>query len=678
MEVDRAYGSLTRKRVFLGFVLLVFAAFTARLVQLQLVEGSSYRMRSESQGIKQIVREPIRGAIYDRYGHPIVANIPSYTVLVTPNKITPASKVMLARILATDTATINEKIKLYKTNDYSPVRVWRDVDRQAWARLNELHADLEGVDIVEESKRAYAADVRASHILGYTKEISKGEIALLGDYYTPGDVVGKSGIEKAFEDHLRGEKGYEFVAVNNRGQRVNSFNDGRNDRTPSNGFDLYLGLDMGLQQYAEYLLKGYHGAVVALDPNNGEILAMASAPDYDPNVFSGITTREQYEKLANDPAKPLLNRATQAVYPPGSTWKMLMAIAGLREGYIKPGTTISCPGSFTLGGNTWKCHGAHGAVNARKAIHVSCNVFFYKLALQMGIDVYNKYGRMFHFGQRLDVDVPEGFTRLPSREYYDKAYGVDKWPKGVLVNLGIGQGELAVNPLQLAAYCAALANGGTWYQPHLVRAIKNNQLGQFERSGFNAEKLDIPKDIMDVIHAGMFDVVNTPGGTASGARMPDITVAGKTGTAQAGKGKRDHAWFICYAPYDKPKIAMCVLVENSGFGGTYSAPIARKLIRYYFNRQREEGGTDSTNTAQNPDALRTLDMQAPDGADVQESSMIPQTIRLTAGGPSRRGPCRALPRNPAAITLIAPRAPSPLPRAANDAARFGNDCVSVA
>lgn len=627
MEADRSFGSITRKRAFLVITGAILLIFTGRLVQLQIIQGSEYRSRSEAQGIKQIVREPIRGAIYDRYGHAIVANIPSYSVLVTPNKITPETKVLLARILGTDTTTINEKIKQYKTNDYSPVRVWRDVDRVAWARLNELHTELPGVDIVEESKRAYAGNIRASHILGYTKEISKDEITKLGDYYTPGDVIGKSGIENAFEDHLRGEKGYEFVAVNNRGQRVYAFNDGKNDRTPSNGFDLYLGLDAGLQQYAEQLMKEYHGAVVAIDPNNGEILAMVSAPDYDPNIFSGITSTAEYKKLSEDPSVPLLNRTTQAVYPPGSTWKMLMVVAGMMEGIITPTTTISCPGSFTMGGNTWKCHGGHGSVNAQRAIHVSCNVFFYKLALQLGIDNYSKYGKMFHFGERLGVDVLEGRTRLPSREYYDKSFGKNKWPKGVLVNLGIGQGELGVNPLQLAAYCGALANGGTWYQPHLVRAVKNGQLGQIERVKYEAEDMGIPREVIEVIQKGMYDVVNTPGGTARGARLDSILVAGKTGTAQAGKGKADHAWFVCYAPFDKPKIAMCILVENRGFGGTYSAPIARKLLRYFFTRQREEG--DGILTDDSLDNTRSLNqIELPDiGADVQESEMIPDTLR---------------------------------------------------
>lgn len=621
MEADRSFGSNTRKRAFLVFTLLIFAAFTARLVQLQLIEGSNYRSRSESQGIKQVVREPVRGAIYDRYRHAIVANIPSYSVLVTPNKIGPKSKEMLARILGTDTATINDKIRQYKINDFSPVRIWRDVDHKAWAMLNEWHTELSGVDIVEESKRAYAGDIHASHILGYTKEISKDEIGRLGDYYQPGDVIGKSGIEQAYEDHLRGEKGYEFVAVNNRGQRVNAFNDGKNDRQPSNGFDLYLSLDGGLQQYAEYLLKGYRGAVVAIDPGNGEILAMASAPDYDPTIFSGVTTPAEYAKLANDPANPLMNRATQAVYPPGSTWKMLMGIAALQEEIITATTMHSCPGYFSYGGNIWKCHGAH-TVNVRKAIHVSCNSFFGKLGLQMGIDTFNKYGRLFHFGEKLGTDVLESSTRLPSREYYDKAFGKDKWPKGVMVNLGIGQGELGVNPLQLAAYVAAIANNGVWNQPHLVRAIKNGQLGQIERVKYESEDLGLRPDVLDVIHQGMFDVVNVPGGTARAAHLDSILVAGKTGTAQAGKGKADHAWFVCYAPFDNPKIAMCVLVENSGFGGTYSAPIARKLIRYYFTRQREQGDLPGTEGLDHPGMLPSIG----GGGDVQESEMLPNEL----------------------------------------------------
>jgi penicillin-binding protein 2 len=359
---------------------------------------------------------------------------------------------------------------------------------------------------------------------------------------------------------------------------------------PSNGFDITLGLDGGLQQYAEQLLKGYHGAVVAIDPSNGEILAMASAPDYDPAVFSGVTSREEYAKLANDPAKPLLNRATQAAYPPGSTWKPLMSIAGLTEGLIKPNTVVSCPGSFTYGGRTWKCDAVHGTLAVRRAIQASCDVFFYKLGLAMGIDTYNKWGKLFHFGEKSGLDFDEtNWTNLPSREYYDKHFGKDKWPKGVMVNLGIGQGELLVSPLQLASYCATIADGGVWHQPHLIRYHTNNQLGTKEMFQYETEDLHLRRDILDLVRGGMFDVVNVPGGTAYGIHDDSLQIAGKTGTAQAPGhqfGAKDHSWFISFAPFNAPKIAMCVLVENSGFGSQFAAPITHKLIRYYLTRQK--------------------------------------------------------------------------------------------
>jgi penicillin-binding protein 2 len=275
---------------------------------------------------------------------------------------------------------------------------------------------------------------------------------------------------------------------------------------------------------------------------------------------------------------------------------MLMSIAGLSEGIISPTTTVSCPGSFTYGGHTWKCDGVHGSLAVQRAIQASCDVFYYSLSVKLGIDLYSKWGKLFHFGERLESDVFEGPTLLPSRQYYDRSYGKDKWPKGVMVNLGIGQGELLVNPLQLASYAAALGNGGTWYWPHAVRAVKNKKLNETDIVAPRGENLHIRPDIMQVVRAGMFDVVNTPGGTAYGAfslaRADTIKTAGKTGTAQAPAhqfGDRDHAWCICFAPFDKPRIAICVLVENVGFGAAYSAPIARKLVHYFMTRQKEPG-----------------------------------------------------------------------------------------
>lgn len=579
-----------RRNVFLIVVAAIFTLFVGRLIQLQIVKGSQYRLQADAQGIKRMTIQPVRGALYDRNGYIIVASEGSHTVYVTPNKIDQESKEILATILRRDTAEISELISRYKINPFSPVRIVRDVNDTAWAMLNEHYHELSGVELENESKRYYEESVRASHILGYVKEINREELDR-NNYYVPGDMVGKSGIEKEFEEFLRGDKGFEFVAVNNRGQRIESFNDGKSDQAPSNGFDLYLGLDAELQAYAEYLMKAsnYTGAVVAIDPKTGEILAMVSAPDYDLNIFNGVTTPEEYRSLADNPDKPLTNRATFGIYPPGSTWKPLMAIAGLEEGIITPTSTISCPGSFTYGGRTWKCHGAHGAVSVRRAIQASCNVFFYKLNLQLGIDKYHKWGKMFHFGERLGVDVPEGPTLLPSQAYYDKWHGEGKWPKGVLVNLGIGQGELQVNPLQLAAYVAAIANNGVWIRPHFVSEVKNKQLGTIEPVNYDSEDLGINPEFLKVVQGGMYDVVNVPGGTAGHVKLPDIAVAGKTGTAQNPHGK-DHSWFISYAPFDNPKIAMCALVENSGFGGTHAAPLSRKLINFYLTRQTEGEG----------------------------------------------------------------------------------------
>lgn len=580
----------TRRRLFGLILLAVIGIFTLRLVQLQVIEGSEYRLQADAQGIKKMTIQPVRGAMYDRNGYVVVGSDGSHSLYITPNKFDDRSRLLVADMLGTDTAEINKLVARYKTNEYTPVRIVRDIDDTTWARLNEFYYDLDGVDLENESKRFYSRDVRGSHILGYVKEINREEMET-SLFYSLGDMIGKDGLEIKFEDFLRGEKGYEFVAVNNRGQRIEAFNDGKIDEPPLNGFDLYLGLDAELQAYGEHLMrqKNYTGAIVAIEPGTGEILAMVSAPDYDLEIFNGTTDPKEFAKLTQDETNPLFNRAARAAsYPPGSIWKPLMAIAGLEEGFLDVNSTISCPGSFFYGGRSWACHGGHGAARIDRAIQASCNVFFYKLSLEMGIDVYHKWGTKFGFGTRLGVDVPENPGLLPSREYYDNAFGKDKWPKGVLVNLGIGQGELGVNPLQMASYTATIANDGVKIQPHFVSRIKNKKLDQIQDAVFTYEDLGIKPEHLAIVQKGMHDVVNVPGGTANHVAIEGVKIAGKTGTAQ-NSGGRNHSWFICYAPYDDPEIAMCVLVENSGYGGTYAAPLARQLLNFYFNGVAEMG-----------------------------------------------------------------------------------------
>ncbi len=581
---EEQFGSPQRRLIFLSVVFGILALYILRLGYLQIIQGNVYRLRAETQAIKQITIEPFRGNIFDRNGAMLVHNSPSFSITITPNEFDMAEAPLLGEILGMDTAAIrSEYDRAMQFSRVKPNKIYRDASFEIIAALEENHEYLPGVDIVVESKRLFDFQGNMSHTIGYTREISEKQLAKEGDYYQPGDIIGYAGLEKTYEPFLRGTKGTQYVAVTSTGQKVESFRQGVNDLTSEEGFDLNLAVDKGLQELAEKLLTGKRGAVVAIDPNNGEVLAFVSKPDFDLREFSGRTAGNLYAKLLKDEGNPLFNRATQTIYPPGSTWKMLMAAAALQEGIITPSTVYNCTGGFTYGNRTWKCHHnhAHGAVTVRKAIHVSCNSFFYNLGPKLGMERFTKYGRMFGFGDRTHLDIPEDSPGiLPSIERMNKWYGVKGWTEGRLVNLAIGQGELGVTPTQMAVYCAALANKGTIYQPHIVRSIYNRTLKRTETISYASRKLPINSEYFDVIRGGMFDVVNVPGGTAAAARIEGVDVCGKTGTAQNNHGQ-DHAWFISFAPMNNPKIALCVMVENAGYGGAISAPIAQKLIERY-------------------------------------------------------------------------------------------------
>lgn len=592
------FGSPVRRNIFLVVLFAIGLAYTVRLVQLQIIEGSEYRLRSETQAIKQLTVEPVRGSMYDRNGKLIVNNAPSFTIQITPKDFPKESLPALATILELPEKAIVEKLEKAPSRRL-PVKIYRDADFSMIAAIEENRSLFPGLDIVAESKRIYNFEGNAAHLLGYTKEISERQLATKGDYYRQGDIIGATGLESAYESFLRGQKGVEFAAVNIIGQRVARFNDGKNDVNAEDGFDLTLSIDIDLQDYAESLMAEYRGAIVAIDPSNGEVLAFVSKPDYDLRLFSGRTPPKLYAQLIQDEANPLFNRATLTRYPPGSVWKMLMAIAGLQEGIITPQSTIPCSGSFTFGGRSWKCHGAHGATDVRKAIHGSCNVFFYQLSLKLGLANFTKYGAMFGFGAKTDFDIADGQESkglLPSEAYFDKVYPRG-WPKGILVNLGIGQGELGVTPLQMAVYTATIANRGIHNQPHAVRSAYSKTMDTKQAIPYRSDTLAINPAFWNPIIQGMYDVVNTPGGTAMGARVDSLSVCGKTGTAQNPHGK-DHSWFVAFAPRDNPKIALCVMVENAGFGGAIAAPIAQKILtKYFFPYRLEKKGNSQSDTA---------------------------------------------------------------------------------
>ncbi len=582
------FADPNRKRIFRAIILLVLLIFAVRLAQLQIIEYGQYYSKSETQAIKKVRITPVRGNMYDRNGVLMVHNVPSFSITITPYEFKDEVMPLLCSIIQMDSNDIRRTLNRYRNySKFVPIKIMRDADIATVAQLEEYSEYLIGVDVSIDSKRTYNFDGNMAHLFGYAREITREQLEK-HKYYRPGDMIGQNGLEQSYENILRGRDGVEFVAVNKVGRRISAFANGEKDILASNGFDLNLAIDSKLQELSEKLLAGKKGAVVAIDPSNGEVLIFASKPDYDPRLFSGKVPTELYRSLSDNTSYPLLPRALQSQYPPGSTWKMLIALAALQEGLINENTTINCSGSYTLGTRQYKCH-VHGNVNVRQALRYSCNVFFYTLGIKLGMEKFEKYGQMFNFGEYTHIDLPnEKKGRLPTREWLQRRDKSLTSFKGRLVNYGIGQGEILATPLQMAAYTAAIANGGTYYQPHIVRSVHNQLANTIDNLSYDAKKIPINAGYFELVKNGMWDVVNA-GGTGAGVAISGLDVCGKTGTAQNPHGL-DHSWFVCFAPKNNPKIAMCVFVENAGFGAAVAGPIARQLLEAFFfpDRQRAE------------------------------------------------------------------------------------------
>ena len=572
----------SRKNIFFKGLTILFLILLGRLIQLQILYQDVYGKKSEENSIRPIARDPIRGYIYDRKGTLLVDNRPSYTVTITPSEFNEKTLPELARLLQMDTTTIRERLRRGRIyNRFAPTKIKRDIDFPTLTALEEHRDKYPGVDYQVETKRFYPTKAKATHLFGYTKEVSDQQIIESNGEYHPGDLIGATGLEAAYERYLRGQKGYEFLTVNARGQTIGAYNDGKTDIRVKEGDDLYLAIDGDLQALAESLLTGRRGAIVAIDPNDGGVLALASKPDYDLTQFGGVTPVNVWNALLNDSTRPMFNRATMTRYPPGSTFKMILASAALQEGIIPPTWRIQCEGSFHYGNRVFKDHIAHGSTDPIESIQRSCNVFYYQLMLKTGLEHWTHYGEEYGFGRPTGIDILEETSGLlPSEEYFDRVYGKGRWTQGYLVSLAIGQGEVGVSPLQMACYAAALGTRGIYHQPHVVEKIRDKETGQLQEVKTETRTIQLDDWVWDIIHEGMYRCVNMPGGTALTARVRNVRVAGKTGTAQNPHGK-DHAWFIGFAPEEHPTIAICVLVENAGFGGVVSAPIAAMCIEQY-------------------------------------------------------------------------------------------------
>ncbi len=619
---DGSFGSEQRQRIFRIVILAVSLVFILRLGWLQIVQGNVYKLKAEAQAIKQIATEPFRGMVYDRNGRAIVQNAPGFSITITPYEFTESSARILSAILGVPDSLIWADVrKAARYNKFAAAKLFygRDVDVDVIAAIEENRDSLAGVDLVVDPKRLYAFDGNGTHLLGFTREVSEYDLTQLGDAYAPGDITGKSGLERSYEVNIRGQKGLQFVAVNKNGQRVASFNDGKSDLAGLEGDDLYLGLDVELQELAEKLLGTARGAVVAIDPKTGEILCLASKPDFDLRKFTGKTARSFYNEILRDPDEPQFNRVTQPIYSPGSTWKPCMALMALQEGVITPTTKLMCAGGYRFGNRTALCHGGvHGMIDVSYALKVSCNSFFYQVGLKMGPEKFHYYASLFGFGQRTGIDLlEEGGGILPSRQWMDKRYGKNGWTDYALMNWGIGQGEVQVTPLQLCAYTAAIANGGVWNQPHAVRALYSKQLHKRVSTAYSSHRIPIDEKWFSLVKDALSGVVEE--GTARSLKPLNLGVCGKTGTAQAPRGKPDQSWFMCFAPKDDPKIALVVTGEGKGFGASFAVPIAGKLLNLYFNRIWPT------------DVVR-------DSTWVRKPGISPTTVPVEDSTPTRKGP----------------------------------------
>jgi len=569
----------SRKLVFNISVIFLFIILYIGFFRIQVAGGEKYYEISIDNSVRQLTQYPVRGTIRDINGQILVDDRPSFFVSVIPRQLTDKNIDTLARIISENPKLIRDKIKGRHT--YRPVFVKKDLEYAVIAELEERRLDLPGVLVQVESKRFYPEGVYSPHIFGYVGEVGKSEAERNSDLEA-GELIGKKGLEREYDNSLRGTKGVYFTRVDAEGRDLGIINPDRNiEAIP--GSDLYLTIDYSFQQFAESLMVDKRGSIVALDPRSGKVLTFVSKPDYDPRLLSGKITEEVWSKLQGDTAHPLYSRGIQSVYPPGSTYKIVAAIAALQEGIITPNWTAYCPGYFKLGRKTIRCWNAkgHGNIKLREAIINSCNVFFYQLGLKIGIDAWAKYSKLFLFGDLTGIDLPnESRGLVPTYDYYIKKYGPNGWTRGNLANLAIGQGELLTTPLQMAQLAMFIANRGVVHRPHIADYLYDKNTNK--RLPFPNETnyiQGISDDVYELIREAMRQVVAK--GTGWRASVPGIEVAGKTGTAQNPHGDH-HAWFIGFAPYEDPVIALAVIVEKGGGGGAVAAPIASKCMEKFF------------------------------------------------------------------------------------------------
>ena len=589
-------------RVFAILVIFVFICLSMRIWYLQILKWQYLTGLSENNRVRMVSLPAYRGTIKDRNGETLVSIRPSFNLYITPEDAgdSGSSLDLLAKKIKFKRGKLKKSIGREKS--FKDILIKADISREEVAFIEENNMRLPGIKIKAEPLRNYVYKDLMSHTLGYLGEISKSKLKNTNNlFYSQGDFVGKNGLENIFESTLRGKKGNKEVEVDVSGRELKTIR-----RLPSeSGNNLILTLDVKVQAELEKAMtstpeKIVNGSAVVIKVQTGEILAIASKPTFDPNEFAEGITSGSWRKLINDEMHPLQNRSIHSQYPPGSTYKIAVAYAALEEGVIDPETTIYCPGHFKLGRGRYRCwkKSGHGAVNLHDALVQSCDVYFYTLGHRMGIDTLARYAKKFGFGTPAGIGLSREKSGLVPSTQWKLKNRKKAWLLGETISASIGQGYNLVTPLQQANMMAAVANGGMLLKPYIVKRI--------EEPGGTTIKEFFPEirgqiagssENLEVIRKALRDVVNGVRGTGKRSRLKNIIVSGKTGTVQVVRMKsneelekedevpykyRDHAWFVAFAPYEKPEIAVAVLVEHGGHGGTTAAPIAKKIFKKYF------------------------------------------------------------------------------------------------
>ena len=553
----------------------MFLVILAGLFYLQILRWPLYHDLAKKNHIRLIPLPGLRGTIYDRNGLAIVDNRLSFDVVIIPQEVenvdTTYGRLSLA--LGISRSRIESIVKKDYTAPFAPITIAGDVDKDLAFRLEEKKQELPGVLVLPRTLRWYIYGERTSHLIGYLSLINKEELERLRDYgYSGDDLVGRSGIERAYDKYLKGEDGGTQLEVDATGKLVKILG----NKNQKKGTDITLTVDAKLQAYASDCLEGVKGSVVIMDPRNGEILTMASSPSFDSNIFVERGKGEQVVDYMKSASHPMLNRAVNGQYPPGSIFKIIMSDAGLETNAITEHTTFVCPGKFFLGRaefDCWKAEG-HGPQDLRDAITHSCNVYFYNLGHKLGPDVISEYAQKFGLGKPTGIDIGGESSGLVPSPAWKKAKRGQSWYEGETINYAIGQGDLLVTPLQMVEVVSTFATEGSAPRPHILKKVGS--------SGVQVPRpvtIPVSKAAIETIKSAMVNVVASDTGTGQRARIEGIKVAAKTGTAQTPNGE-PHAWFLGFAPADDPKIAFVVMVEHGGHGGVTAADIAKKMLDF--------------------------------------------------------------------------------------------------